>query len=575
MSKFNTSVVESTKTVNHAGGNAYTLDDKTALYINASTSLGGGTGDKFYTTANEDYKNILDLVNKVAKKDPGFIFQLACYARQHLYLRSIPTVLFIEGIRAMHAIKRKNAPYPIDVTQFATNVFGRPDEITEAVAYWLHVNKGNHKMPMNLRASLDIAFNKFNEYSMVKYDQDSKAVKLKDVLRLVHPEPKNPTQDALFNYIIRGVEDAANPVKDGRRAPLAVATFESLLPMTAARDALLKLKDFNDESKALITKSNATWETVISKFGASKATWEYVIPNMGYMALLRNLNNFLKHDVPIDGVIKKLTDPNEVAKSKQLPFRFLSALKAISTDETRSSYYYGGGEMFGKWKASGSKDAKTRLAIALGMALNLSVVNIPKFPGRTLGAADVSGSMDSLLNDKSSVTMKEIACVMAALAYELSEDGISAAFGTTFDTVKPSNNILDTANQIGNLVNKVGMSTNAWTILDYLINKKIVCNRVMYFTDTQCYNSYGSGQSLNSLWKKYVAMVQKLTDGEVSPYLYEVNLVGGNTSNFDRNSRVAKIGGWSDKIFELMSTFEGDPRSAVTKISELYPITSR
>ena len=578
MSKFNTNAVDTSHTVNLAGGNAYTLDDKTALYVTASTSLGGGAGDKFYVSANAEYTNIVTLVNKIAKQDPAFVFQLAAYLRNEMHLRSIPMILFVEGIRAMHANKSKSAAYPIDVTLMASKVFGRPDEITEAVAYWLHVNKGNHKLPMNLRSSLEIAFNKFNEYSMVKYDQDNKKVKLKDVLRLVHPKPKDAVQAALFNYILRGVAEEGAIVESGHRAPLTNLAFKSLLPMTAARDALMKMTKFDAKAKELVRESNATWETVISKFGSTEETWSYVLPNMGYMAVLRNLNNFLKNDISMDDVVTKLTSKEEVLKSKQLPFRFLSAMKAIEGEEYALRYYSyadSNRDMFAKWNQPAKGDSKALLRQALSIALNHSVSNIPKFTGRTLVAADVSGSMDSRLNDKSSVTMKEIATVMAAMASHLSEDGIASAFGTTFDTVTPSANILDTANAIGNLVGKVGMSTNAWTILDYLINNRIVTNRVMYFTDTQCYNSYGYGQSLNELWKKYATWVQGTTNGETTPYLYEINLTGGNTSNFDRESRVAQIGGWSEKIFDLMASYEGDPRSAVKKIAELYPVLTR
>lgn len=569
MSKYNTNAQQESQ-ANQAGGKAYQLDDKTALYISASTSLGGGAGDKFYTSANAEYTGIVELVNKVAKRDPAFVFQLAAYARRELNLRSIPTILFIEGIRAMANNKKKGAAYPVDVTQFATTVFGRPDEITEAIAYWLHINQGNHKLPMPLRRSLELALNKFNEYSMIKYNSSSKSVKLKDVIRLVHPTPKGENQAALFNYLIRGVADSSTVVPEGHRQPLSQENFKRLLPQTYARDLLLKLDKFDQQAKDLIIESNATWETVTSKFGSTPEVWNHVLPNMGYMATLRNLNNFLKHELDLTPIIAKLENKEEVLKSKQMPFRFLSAMKAISTTEaTRYSYFSGGPNVFASWKSG--TDKKDLLKKALGQALNHSVSNIPKFSGRTLVAADVSGSMEHAMNEKSTVTMKEIACVMAAMAQYISEDGIAAAFGTTFAVTKATDNILDTAQNIAELVRIVNMSTNAWTILQYLLDNKIVCDRVMYFTDTQCYNSYGDGKTLNQLWAKYKDFVYDAT-GKM-PYLYEVNLAGGNTSNFDRNSGVAQIGGWSEKIFELMSTFETDPRATVDKISEMFPVS--
>lgn len=566
MSKFNKAATDTTKTVNAEGGLAFTLDDKAALYMSASTSLGGGAGDKFYTSANNEYKNILSLVAKVSKNDPAFIFQLAAYARQKLYLRSIPMILFIEGIRAMHANKKAGAQYPVDVTRYATEVFGRPDEITEAIAYWLYVNEGNHKLPMPLRNSLEIAFNKFNEYLLNKYDSDNKTIKMRDVLRLVHPTPKDETQAALFNYLIRGTGD----ITDGLgRNPLTQEQLERLLPQTAAKEKLMKLTAFDDEAKALITASNATWEVVVSKFGSTPEVWSYVINNMGYMATLRNLNNFIKHNIDLTPILTKLTDEKEVKNSKQLPFRYLSALKAVGGVDLDYKGY--SKNILNSWTAANAEpqDNNDKIKSALGQALNLSVANIPRFAGRTLCSADVSGSMESPLNAKSQVTMKDIACVMTAMAGHISEEGIVSAFGTTFEVQKPEANILDTAMNLSNSVSRVGMATNAYLILEYLIKNNIVCDRVMYFTDTVCYGGYGGKQSLNALWKRYRTLMAANHGKQV--YLYEVNLAGGNTSNFDRSSGVAQLAGWSDKIFEMMSMFESDPRSAVTKIQELYP----
>src|SRR3712207_7767035 len=49
-------------------------------------------------------------------------------------------------------------------------------------------------------------------------------------------------------------------------------------------------------------------------------------PTMGYMALLRNLRNFDEAGMPDEVaavVAARLGDPDEVARSRQLPYRFL------------------------------------------------------------------------------------------------------------------------------------------------------------------------------------------------------------------------------------------------------------
>ena len=97
--------------------------------------------------------------------------------------------------------------------------------------------------------------------------------------------------------------------------------------------------------------------------------WEAVIPQMGYMALLRNLRNFDDagiSDEKAKWVANRLADPVEVSKSRQFPMRFLSA-----------------------WTASKSMNWGS----ALERALQASLDNLPSLAGRTLILIDCSGSM--------------------------------------------------------------------------------------------------------------------------------------------------------------------------------------
>ena len=120
-----------------------------------------------------------------------------------------------------------------------------------------------------------------------------------------------------------------------------------------------------------------------------KEAWESVIPEMGYMALLRNLRNFEQAKVSVavkQDVIAKLTDPDEVAKSRQLPIRFYSAYKAAGKE----------------WDE------------ALERALNLTLKNIPRLEGNTLVMVDASGSMTGPLSGRSQAARWELATLFGA-----------------------------------------------------------------------------------------------------------------------------------------------------------------
>jgi TROVE domain len=92
---------------------------------------------------------------------------------------------------------------------------------------------------------------------------------------------------------------------------------------------------------------------------------------MGYMALLRNLRNFDEAGVPdtvAAGVAAKLADPEQVASSRQLPFRFLSAYRAAPS---------------------------LRWSYPLEQALGHSLSSIPALGGSTLILVDTSSSMNA------------------------------------------------------------------------------------------------------------------------------------------------------------------------------------
>jgi hypothetical protein len=103
--------------------------------------------------------------------------------------------------------------------------------------------------------------------------------------------------------------------------------------------------------------------------------WELFIPEMGYMALLRNLRNFDDSgvsDKTARTVGKRLADPDQVAKSKQFPYAFHTAWLNVPSP---------------RWKNP------------LDKALDLSVPNIPELDGRNLILVDTSGSMSAPISD--------------------------------------------------------------------------------------------------------------------------------------------------------------------------------
>lgn len=500
MAKFATKTTTRTKLRSRAdakdnleGGLSFSWDDKTTLYMRAACSLVGEP--TFYKKIVDDKseKNfdsaLVEDIHKVAKTDPEFVLKLANYARHHLHLRSTPLLLVGEASQSKGC-----KPF---LKKWIPSIIARADEPVELFSYVIH-RFGRNKATSNnqLKKGVAEALGKFNEYEFAKYNRATD-IKLKDILRICHPKHKE-----LYKKII---------------------------------DGTLSTPD--------------TWEVLISDpaskgFKSKKEAWEYLVESkkLGYMATLRNLRNLMKENVDpktLDNALKFIADPEAVKKSRQLPFRFLSAYREIT----------------------GSKKVND----ALETALNLSIENIPKLHGTTFIAADVSGSMDSSLSEKSSLQLKDVACLMAAMADKFCDDSYASVFATRFAMVKINSrsSIIDNAEKLKNT--DAGGSTEGHLIMRHLLDKKLKVDRIIIFTDMQMYNTYGSDQFAD-LFTKYKR--------EVAPKvkLYCINLATYGDVIMPQNSPdVCLISGWSDNVFRFINVYETDKTTAIQEIEKSEP----
>ena len=160
------------------------------------------------------------------------------------------------------------------VPKVLPRIITRADMLTDFLAiYW---NKKKTPIAKCAKKGLAEAFHNFNEYKFVKYDRDS-AIKLRDVMFLVHPKPRNEYETNLFAKIA---------------------------------------------SRTLTVPE--TWEVMLSRGEDKKATWTRLIEEgkIGGLAMLRNLRNMIQAEVNRKVIEKGL---NELKSSMLLPMNFLQA----------------------------------------------------------------------------------------------------------------------------------------------------------------------------------------------------------------------------------------------------------
>jgi hypothetical protein len=222
--------------------------------------------DSFYESGEDIMSRISSLIPKC---DPLHVSTLAIRAREEFQLRHVPLFLARELAR-----KNGNGKY---VEPLLYSMIQRPDELGEYVSlFWK-----DKKQPLSAasKRGLAAAFVKFNEYQLAKWDRNNDAIKLRDVIRLVHPKPISDEQSAVWRALIAGT----------------LATPD-------------------------------TWETELSAGKDKKETFTRLIleRKLGGLALLRNLRNCIQSGVDSEVLRSAI---NEHPFSRVLPFRFLAAAK--------------------------------------------------------------------------------------------------------------------------------------------------------------------------------------------------------------------------------------------------------
>lgn len=502
--KFNFLKKENKTVLNYEGAKAYVMTPAEELYSAVVTT---GLSNITYEKGNDRLQRIQSLIKK---NDPEFVAKLAVYARKEMYLRSIPLVLAIE--------LAKEASGSDLVSKTVDGIVQRADEITELLAYYQLANertevKKLNKLSKQIQKGLVKSFNKFDEYQFAKYNRKT-GVTLKDALFLVHPKAKDESQQTIFNKI----------ANDMLETPY---TWEVELSVSGQ-------KKFADKAE---------------REQAFKIKWEELIfsNKLGYMAILRNLRNILEAGVSSEAMNKVchyLADERAVGNSKQLPFRFLAAYRELKTID--SPYL-------------------SSVLEALENAVMLSAKNIKGFGFDTsvVIAADVSGSMQKSISPKSKVLLYDIGLLMSMILQSQCKNVITGIFGDRWLRVPmPKNSILRNVDAFYKREGEVGYSTNGYLVIEDLITRKEVVNKVMLFTDTQMWNSSGNKHSFEDSWNRYKAIAP-------DAQLYIFDLAGYGRQPIDvRRNDVYLIAGWSDKIFEVLNALE-DKKSAIQMIKRV------
>ncbi len=229
--------------------------------------------DQFYENGVSIADRMKALVPLVA---PEKVAQLAIEAREQMKLRHAPLLIVREMAR--------HEKHRVLVADTLARIVQRPDELTEFLAiYWadaLGPMQQRKRQPVSaqVKKGLARALTKFDAYQLAKYDRDG-AVRIRDVLFLVHAKPKDASQEKVWKELVDGT--LASP---------------------------------------------DTWEVSLSAGKDKRASFERLIADkkLGGLALLRNLRLMQSAGVEratiADAISAMRTD-------RVLPYRFITAAR--------------------------------------------------------------------------------------------------------------------------------------------------------------------------------------------------------------------------------------------------------
>jgi len=484
---------------NMAGGVSYDRPIKKEIASIVLNSM--LNGNSYYENETDRLDRIEKLITE-SSADAEFIAKCAVYTRNEGRLRSIShfmVCLLAENVKGESFLK----------PAFIKSIV-RTDDMTEMLALWNSRNKGK-MLPNSLRRAFKTALEtKFDEYQFRKYAAPKATVKLKDVVKLAHPSPKNFEDETIFKRVI---EDNL----------AAIETAQTINASKTGKDRV---------------------DAYIEQIKSGKA---------GYMSIVKNIKTMLENGISEDDLkvwANMITDPKKVRKSMLLPFRYVDAwdaVKDLSIDEFKK------------------RIVKKALERAFG--LSAGNTNIVEDGEKVAILLDESGSMGGFYGyggDENKTQPFYIGKTLAsAMKIGMNED--DCLFYTWADTcTRRDVNGMSPFDFIKGM-NTRGGGTDVSAPLKELIKTGTFVDKIIIFSDMQLYNN-GWGNLGNQV-DKYVKEYKKSINPNVKILWWNLQgYAGGSPLDMEKIPETFEVAGFSDSMLQIIPKLWNDKDFLIKEI---------
>ena len=483
-----------TDAYNEAGGIAYTLTPKQQFAQLAAT---GCLNSTYYTDAQDQLEQVLELAENL---DAEFIAKTAVYARQKGFMKDMPALLLAvlaqKDVNMLARVFDQVADNGKMLRNFAQIIrsgavgrksFGnRPKKLMQT---WLLT--ATEKQLLNAAVG--------------------NAPSLADVVKMVHPKPREAWRAAWFAWLIGKPYDR-----------------EALPPITRA------FEDYKQSRQGALPDVPFQMLTALE---LNSGDWAQIARNGSWQQVRQNLNTFLRHDVfakskNIKMVTEKLRDKAAIRRVRVLPYQLLTAYQATS------------------------EQMPFEIREALQDAMETAVQNVPAIRGKVVVCPDVSGSMHSPATGyRGSATSKtrciDIAALVSAAMLRTNPQARVIPFEQITVNVKlnPRDSIMTNAEKLANVG---GGGTACSAPLALLNREKADVDLVVIVSDNESWADLGQyWGSKTGLMKEWDILKQRCPEAklvclDIQPY---------TTAQAQNRHDILNIGGFSDQVFTLIGSF--------------------
>ena len=487
-------LIPATDAVNEERAPAYALTPKHQLAQYVAT---GCLNTTFYATAEQQLAKVLELCADI---DAEFIAKTAVFCRERGFMKDAPALLCaVLSVKDRELLARV-FPRVIDNARMLRNFV----QIMRSGAVG---RKSLGSAPKRLvREWLDA-----RDASALFKANVGQDPSLADIVKIVHPKPKDAAHEALFGYFIgRDYEFDA--------LPEAARNFEAFKKKESTQ-----VPDVPFQMLTALEIGTAEWTAI-----ARRAPWQMT---------RMNLNTFARHGVfgqpgMTELIADRLRNPQAIAKARVFPYQLMVAYAM----------------------AHANANIPKEVCQALQDAMEVAIANVPAVDGQVYVCPDVSGSMSSPATGYRKGATTAVRCIdVAALvaAAVLRQNPRTEVLPFECDVVKVDLNPRDSVmTNAAKLASVGGGGTNCSAPLALLNRRKAKGDLVIFISDYESWVDAGGGRGTATMreWNAFKQRnpAARLACIDVQPY---------RTVQAVEREDILNVGGFSDHVFDVIAEF--------------------